>query len=295
MLNSILNTKPTCMCRILEPLWRRVRRCSVLLGIALLLAFPSFRLAHAQTLPGSITWEKLSTDLERTKFSFNVGALFTSSIILTRSTMTEFHLRTIRASEFGWKRASVKALCKAAGASVCINANFFDEQGKALGLVISRGIIHQRMHRGGGVLTGVLLSTSKQVRITARDTFTPAQAVEAVQSGPRLVSDGEPVRGLHDASLSSNLSGACLDREQRLLLYRVTSGVFGCTIRQLQNVLMNPLLGCVEAINLDGGGSSQLYIAGNETADGGPQEEFLPGEDDVPVAIGLFPHSHQPH
>lgn len=258
----------------------------IVIGTLALLSFASP--AYSQSLPPSLTWERLGSDLERTQFSFNVGALFTSSIVIARSSLTEYTLRTIRASEFGWKRASVKALCKAAGAAVCINANFFDEQGKALGLVISRGIIHQKLHRGGGVLTGVLLATSKAVRITSRDTFTPAQAVEAIQAGPRLVSDGEPVRGLHDASLSSNLSGACIDKEQRLLIYRVTSGLFGSTIRQLQKLLLDPLLGCVEALNFDGGGSSQLFISSKISGADPRAEEFLTGEDDVPVAVGLF-------
>ena len=244
--------------------------------------------ASAQSLPSTLTWERLGSDLERTQFSFNVGALFTSSIVIARSSLNEYRLRAIRASEFGWKRASVKALCKAAGAAVCINANFFDEQGKALGLIISRGIIHQKLHRGGGVLTGVLLATPKSVRITSRDTFTPAQAVEAIQAGPRLVSDGEPVRGLHDASLSSNLSGACIDKDQRILIYRVTSGLFGSTIRQLQKLLLDPLLGCVEALNFDGGGSSQLFISSKIAGADPRAEEFLTGEDDVPVAVGLF-------
>jgi len=74
-----------------------------------------------------------------------------------------------------------------------------------------------------------------------------------------------------------------------LVIFRVTSGVFGCTIRQLQNVLLSPLINCVDAINFDGGGSSQLYVS--DDVPGGPdrrQEEFLSGLDPVPVAVGLF-------
>ena len=142
--------------------------------------------AHAQTLPTTIQWQPLGNDLERSEFTFNVGAVFTSSIVLVRSELQRYRLRTIRASEFGWKRATVRALCRAAGASVCSNANFFDEQGKALGLVISRGIIHQKIHKGGSVLTGILFATSKSVKVLPRDAFSPSQAVEGVQSGPRL-------------------------------------------------------------------------------------------------------------
>lgn len=248
----------------------------------------------AQTLPASIEWEELGPKLERAEFSFNVGAVFTSSILLVRAELHSYKLRTIRASEFGWKRATVRTLCRAAGATTCINSNFFDEQGRALGLVISRGIIHQKLHRSGSVLTGVLYSTAKQTKISQRELFSPSvasagQAIEASQAGPRLIENGEPIRGLHDQSLSSNLSGACLDSKGKIIFYRVTSGVFGCTIRQLQNVLLNTLIGCVDAINFDGGGSSQFYLS--DEIPGRKErrsEEFLSGLDPVPVAMGLF-------
>ncbi len=245
--------------------------------------------AVAQNLPQSIDWNPVSKDIDVSRFTVSVGALFTSSLVVVRSPLTQHHLRVIRASEFGWRRANVKSLCKAAGATVCINASFFDEQGRALGLLINRGIIHQKMHKGGSVLTGVLLATSKQIRITARDTFTTEQAIEAVQSGPRLVADGQPVRGLHDASLSSNLSGACIDKDGNAVLYRVTSGMFGCTIRQLQKILLSPLISCVDAINFDGGGSSQMYISEPiPQTDPSGAEIYLAGADEVPVAVGLF-------
>jgi uncharacterized protein YigE (DUF2233 family) len=272
-----------------RPAYGRLATLSVLLFATLVLTSAVSFPAHAQTLPASVQWQPLGNDLERSEFTFNVGAVFTSSIVLVRSELQRYRLRTIRASEFGWKRATVRALCRAAGATVCSNANFFDEQGKALGLVISRGIIHQKIHKGGSVLTGILFATSKSVKVLPRDAFSPSQAVEAVQSGPRLVSGAQPVSGLHDGSLSSNLSGACIDTQGRLVIFRVTSGVFGCTIRQLQNVLLSPLINCVDAINFDGGGSSQLYVS--DDVPGGPdrrQEEFLSGLDPVPVAVGLF-------
>jgi exopolysaccharide biosynthesis protein len=258
-----------------------------MLSIAAMFACTSASLA--QTLPQSINWEPLGADLERAQFSFSVGAVFTSSIVLVRSDLDRYKVRAIRATEFGWKRATIRALCRVSGATVCINANFFDEQGKPLGLVVSRGIMYQKIHRGGGTLTGVLVATAKQTKILHRDSFSAQGVIEGVQAGPRLISSGQPVKGLHDASLSSNLSGACLDKDNRFILYRVTSGVFGATIRQLQEVLLHPSIGCTEAINFDGGGSSQMYV--NDEIPGNPEhtsEEFYSGLDSVPVAIGLF-------
>ena len=245
--------------------------------------------AHGDGPPADLTWEKLGNGIEQTNFKMNGDSIISSSIAIVRSDMRSHRLATIRASEFGWKHATVQALCKASGAVACINANFFDEQGKPLGLVMSRGIIHQRIHKGGGLLTGILYVTPKSIGIAYRDTFLPDGVVEAVQAGPRLVSKGIAVEGLRESSRSSNLSGICLDAQHRVVIFRVTSGVFGGSLHQLQSVLAHPSIGCIDALNFDGGGSSSMYISGEIQGHAGAvREENFPGTDEVPVAIGLF-------
>jgi exopolysaccharide biosynthesis protein len=132
--------------------------------------------------------------------------------------------------------------------------------------------------------------TPKTIGVAHRDTFSTEGVVEAVQAGPRLVSKGTTVEGLKESSRSSNLSGICIDGEQRLSIFRVTSGVFGGSLHQLQAVLVHPSIGCVEALNFDGGGSSSMYFSGEIQGHAGAvREENFPGTDEVPVAIGLFP------
>jgi hypothetical protein len=75
-------------------------------------------------------------------------------------------------------------------------------------------------------------------------------------------------------------------------MYRVASGMFGCTTRQLQELLTHPEINCVDAINFDGGGSSQLFIGPHDPEPSAREhEENYQGEDDIPVAIGLFQNS----
>jgi hypothetical protein len=226
--------------------------------------------------------------LEVARFNFNVGVVFSSSIVLVRAQPRRYAARVIRAAQFGWKRASVRTLCQHSGARVCINSNFFDEQGRPLGIVMSRGIIHNPIHRGGGTLTGVLYSTQTALRISHRERFLPEGVIEATQAGPRLLANGVPIEGLKSSALSSNLSGACIDAQERLIVFRVASGMFGCTFHQLQQLLTRPEIGCRDAINFDGGGSSQLFISADPAAPSSTDESY-PGEDDVPVALGLFP------
>lgn len=236
-----------------------------------------------------IIWEPLADGLEASHFQVAASPLLSSSAAAVRASFDRFVPRTIRAAEYGWKKATAQALCKASRASVCINSNFFDEQGKPLGVVISRGIQHQKVHSGGGTLTGVFFVTSDLVGITHRSLFSAEKVIEAAQAGPRLISEGAPVVGVKDSSIATNISLVCIDGERRVIFMRVSLAMFGGSLRELQSVLLRPELGCTDALNFDGGGSSQLYISGGVPGhEGATREEFLPGRDEVPVVLGLF-------
>lgn len=261
----------------------------LLLRLAALTSFASATLCAAEFPSPEISWTKIGSDLEQANFRINPDSILSASMVIVRSDLRTHRIGVIRASEFGWKHNTVQALCKASGATACINANFFDEQGKPLGLVISRGIMHQKTHKGGGLLTGILYATPKTIGISHRDTFNPDGVVEAVQAGPRLLSQSQIVEGIKASSRSTNLSGICIDDKNRVSLFRVTAGVFGSSLPQVQNVLTTPELRCVEALNFDGGGSSSMYIAGEIVGHAGAvREENFPGLDEVPTAIGFF-------
>ncbi len=248
---------------------------------------------HSQTpAPESaikISWGLLSDGLEESNFQIPTKALLSSSVVAVRADPNRFALRVIRSAEYGWKKATVRQLCSASGASVCINSNFFDEQGKPLGVVISRGIQHQKMHNGGGTLTGVIFATADTISIAHRGSFSAEKVIEASQAGPRLISEGAPVVGIKGTSSPTNLSIACLDKRGAIILLRVSLAMFGGSMREIQDTLLHPALACAEALNFDGGGSSQMHISGNVPGhQGATREEDFPGRDEVPVAIGLF-------
>jgi exopolysaccharide biosynthesis protein len=186
------------------------------------------------------------------------------------------------------RRAAAKRLCRYIGAAACINANFFDEQGRPLGVVMSRGVIYQNIHRGGDTLTAVLTVSPDGPRIFHRSNFAPRGVTEAVQAGPRLIASGSKVPGLRESLFGTNLSAACIDREKRFLFIRISSGLFGASLDAIQELLTQPPFSCYDAINFDGGGSSQLYISADLPGGFQAQQEMsLPGEDDVPVVLAL--------
>ena len=258
--------------------------------LASLLAILSTRTLGAEPRATVISWQKLGEDLEIAKLDTTSMVFFSNELTFVRSSLKHFKLSVLRAAEFGQAKANVKFLCTQSRASVCINANFFDERGRALGLVMNRGVTHQSIHQGGELLNGVFAATRERLSIVVRESFNPSSVLEAVQSGPIILKDGKPLTDNSSSSRYSRRSGVCLDGQGRLVFYAVSRGFFGLSIAQLREVLLRPEINCRDALNLDGGGSSQIYIS-NDIPGGisGARDFFSSGEDDIPVALALLP------
>lgn len=253
-----------------------------------ILMVASIALAAAPAFPLDDEWQTLTPDLELMRFDVSSYLFFSSSVVLLRSNLKSFQLGVIRAEEYGQRRDSVKSLVKRARAVAGINANFFDDRGNPLGLVISRGITHHKLHKGGRTLSGVFAVTSGGVLIANRSAFDARPALEAVQAGPRLIEHGKAIPGLIDTSPHSRRAGVCIDASRRVVLYTVTSSLYGISLDRLIELLRSDPIRCVEALNLDGGGSAQFYLNPMPRPDGRLPEISIEG-DDVPVVLGLFP------
>lgn len=229
-------------------------------------------------------WRKLPFDLDVMDFK-DSSSLFSGRLYFFRAPLKNLALRVIRAQEYGMKRASVKTLVNKSHAVFGINANFFDQNFSPLGLVLSSGRIFQGIHAGGKTLTGIFQMTSNGPRIIQRTEFTPMHVLEAVQAGPRLISGNIPVLGIREQG-SQRRSGVCIDSEQNLIFYISPDALTGSSISDLQNLLTRSEIGCRDALNLDGGGSAQIYA---KTV----SEEFdFPGLDEVPVILALIPQKN---
>jgi uncharacterized protein YigE (DUF2233 family) len=224
-------------------------------------------------------WQSVKSDLDAAETSISFGMLSSARLYLYRSQLRAYTVEVIRAQRFGLRKASVQELCKLAKASVCINASFFDEQSRPLGLIIEKGALIQKVQRGGSLLTGIFQLSRDDVSIISRDQFQQTKIFEAIQAGPRLLSQGTPVAGLKEEDVSGRRSGVCIDQKKRVIFYAVSAPLFGISIREVQQRLLQPDIGCVDALNLDGGSSTQLS--------GQPFE--IASEDEVPVALGFFP------
>lgn len=247
--------------------------------------------ACAQSNQEALVWQQAAKDLALAEAKVWPHSFFSPKLLLVRTKLSQYRLAVIRASDYGFRNSTVEALCEKSGAVLCINANFFDEKGAALGLVVSRGMQYHPMHRRGLTLTGVLQLTRQGPAIIHRDDYNSQQVIEAIQAGPRLMSKRHVLVSRSNNATHNRRAGVCLDGSKRLIFF-ITSGFIGASAEQLGDLLGHADIGCVDALNLDGGGSAQLYINLGLIADKKElQPIYLPGSDRVPVALGLFPAS----
>jgi uncharacterized protein YigE (DUF2233 family) len=175
-------------------------------------------------------------------------------------------------------------LAQRSGALVTINANYFDEKGKPLAfLKTATGEINRNVSKHG-LYTGVFGVQDSMPFIVHRDDFQLTGAQEAIQSGPLLLKQGAPLQTISGAARYSRRAVIGIDKQQRLIVGVTDTVLGGLSFAELQELFSRPewQLETTELLNLDGGGSAQLYIKTRS------HEEFISGTSDVPVVIGFF-------
>jgi hypothetical protein len=138
-------------------------------------------------------------------------------------------------------------------ASAAVNGGFFDEEWRPLGLRIASGktVIGLRPR----VDWGVLILRQGRARIVHSREFRADPAIEqAIQVGPRLLVDGQPLRLKPQAA---RRTAVAIDREGRSLTLVATYAASDAT--RLAELLAR--LGFDAALMFDGGPSSQLSAA----------------------------------
>ena len=192
--------------------------------------------------------------------------------------------RILRSAQFELKGASAQTFAEKSGALATINANYFDTDGKPLAfLKVASQTVNTRVAKTS-LYTGVFSIKDQQPFISHRDDFLPEQADEGFQCGPLLLLHGiaQPITGVPSRASRRALIG--IDLEQRLIIGATDSLLGGLHWLELQEIFSaSPWqIQVTELLNLDGGGSAQLYVKA------GKFEELVAGTAEVPVAIGFF-------
>ncbi|HEX6173277.1 MAG TPA: phosphodiester glycosidase family protein [Candidatus Binatia bacterium] len=230
-------------------------------------------------------WKPLDSGIEHRKMTLERSdPSYSFDLNLVRFGRNRVFPRIISSGQFQLKSADAKTLGQRSGALVTINANYFDEKGKPLAfLKTAIGAINRNVSKHA-LYTGVFGVRDSIPFIVHRDDFQLTEAQEAIQSGPLLLRQGAPMQTIPGAGRYSRRAVIGIDKQQRLIVGVTDTVLGGLSFAELQELFSRPewQLETTELLNLDGGGSAQLYIHTRS------HEEFISGTSEVPVVIGFF-------
>ena len=245
------------------------------LAVALLSAGPAQAQSSWTTLAPGLEYQIVGWELPETGFGADLHVL--------RVDPEMVRLNVIDSRDFGLPRMTVKEMALRTGALAVVNGGYFDTADRPVGLIIRNGEVTSGLRRRDW---GVLILDDVRARIVHTRRYQRRKNItQALQTGPRLV-----VRG-RETTLKQTFkrrSAVGIDRAGRILLVvALTSGPeTTMTLAELGTILRMPEaeggLGCLDALSLDGGGSTQLVINTGETI------VEVPGEWPVVTALGVF-------
>ena len=242
--------------------------------------FPSIRFP-AKT--NNITWHQVESGYQIARVQLGYASyLISSELLVIKIDPKKFDITLARASDYGKDLMSIRDLTNKGNALIGINTHFFDPDGKPLGLLVRDSKIEHRLQKGGSVLTGLFTLTKGAAKILHRSDFSNSKVPElGLQSGPRLIENGKKV-SLRARAGTSRRSGIATTRSGEVLLFATFLRFPGATLQQIQDFLLKKELQVKNALNLDGGGSSQLFVTSNSASQG---DIYISGGDPVPVGL----------
>ena len=192
-----------------------------------------------------------------------------------------YSFQVAQALDLDQQRTDVRTMTKRFGGVAGINGSFFDDHGAPLGLVIRNGQTIRHAQLGGNLLTGAFFIADDKPQIANRHSVPESGVVLALQAGPRLIADGEPIM-ISSTDGRTRRSGIAITNSGEVLFYATVVRFPGATLEEIQKTLLLPGLNVRDALNFDGGGSSQLFVETNNSL----QEEInISGGDNVPLAL----------
>lgn len=167
-------------------------------------------------------------------------------------------LDLIMANRLSQRHASADEFAHHSKALITINGGFFDQNFRPLGLRI--GHLHQHNPFKQISWWGVFFIKDQTPSITRGFQFNRHQHLEfAIQSGPRLLIDGR-IPALKPGIAERSALG--ITSKNRVILLVTENAPLSTT--SLAALMQTPPINCQNALNLDGGSSSQLHAQLNK-------------------------------
>jgi len=228
--------------------------CWILLALALGLPGPAVAIDVAPRAP---SWDVLVSGLTYARIVVNDPTLgLKVRVHALRFRPDRFELRAADKRATRRKLSSARQFARTTGALAAFNGGYFDPAFRPLGLIVSQGKEWSPLRK---VDHGIFYVAGGKAGVVHRmDWSSPADLEFAIECGPRLLVNGEPTRTkpgfARRTALGVNAAGE--------IVAVVTEGAL--TMEGLVEVLRKPEadggLGLREALNLDGGSSTMLYL-----------------------------------
>ena len=246
-----------------------------LLGACALPADMRPALTALPTKTAAPAWETLADGLEWRTLIPNGDEL--AQLIVVRIDPQRFRFRALYSP--GHPRRLSEWRAEAPDAAVIINANFFDEAYRALGAVVSDGIVHGAFNDDYG---GSFLARDGAASVIVNHTLNFSQANtidQLVQGYPMLVDQGDPAYVRRTGSQRARRTVIAEDSRGNILI--LVAPYLGLSLADLSEYLTRTDLNIVRAVNLDGGGSTLIAIPGADYTQ--------PSFDAVPTILAVYP------
>lgn len=196
-------------------------------------------------------WRELAPGIEYQDLGINILTLW-SHIHTFRIDLKSNKLDLVMAQDLSRHLASADEFAQHSNALIATNGGFFDQNNQPLGLRISNQQQQSPIKRISW--WGIFYIHNQKASIASPFQYLNNDHVNfAVQSGPRLIINGE-IPSLKPGYAERTALG--ITRDGRVIL--IVTEKTPMTTASLASLMRAPPLNCIDALNLDGGSSSQL-------------------------------------
>lgn len=197
------------------------------------------------------TWRELAPGIEYVDLNENLLVPW-SHVHVFRVDLKKNKLDLVMANELSLHNASAQAFAHHTNALITINGGFFDQNYQPLGLRIGNQQQHNPLKRISW--WGIFYISNKHPYLSGLNQYISHSNTEfAVQSGPRLLINSK-IPSLKPGYAERSALGITADNHVIILVTKNSP----LTTTALAQLLKTSPLNCVDALNLDGGSSTQL-------------------------------------
>lgn len=208
------------------------------------------------------TWRELSPGLTYTQITIPTMTSH-GTIHAFKIDLKQYRLSLALGKEYEGQFASAQNLTLATKGVLGINGGFFSPDMQSLGLRISDGEQLARLKKTPW--WGIFIIDKGVAKIVSMDRYHPDESIDfAVQCGPRLLVDGQIPNKLRPGI--SNRSVLAIRKDGQVIIAATQNAYLSTEelAQVLQRTEENNGLACWQALNLDGGSSTQLYAKVNQ-------------------------------